>query len=496
MADEYRTGKDEPLQQEQPTDETEHKSDPIVPEEPTDPIIPERVLDYISEGTVSLYSVGRAATETIKELTEVFRDMQSLINPLDEVKVTLKDLHEMLVRFRERWGKIIDQYGIYTRFIADLLAEQPEEWLDEQPALLNLQIVKDYIAAYNIKNAPKRLTQTEQARLRAFFSKYIGQQIAPELSLEEFYYIVQGKGINALTKAKTQNLVPAQIGLLGDAVIKVDNDFTLTIKKYAELKNGIRTTAYMLLDCLVIHFTETGSRSAQIRLPLEKYMEMRGLKDKKEARAQVIEDMEALKRIEYEARERIRGKWVHSGSISIFGGTGLIKNSVIYFNFNADFYNQLKNYCIMEYPKELLKANPKKNPHAYYFGRYIAENYRMNEGKERQNCITIQALLEQSPELPSYETVMSTDRAIYKRIIYPVIRDLDSIGPLYYDLVSKDGNIIDDPQGLTYDEFKACKIIVDYSDFPKHEQRIAKRKKLNVKSTNKALKAANISVTK
>ena len=473
-----------------------------------------RYKDEQGEGFKSQADYLKSFISTITEIIE--RTLENLYrvdfagNP--PVTERQKKQEEVFLMALNSWKPVIafvENHRTYIDFFMDLIEEQPYEWQNEQDWDFSITIVREYAKAYKKTKAPNRIAPAEQARLRAFFDAYItspqdlaiSKPLFPGIKpLENFHLILQGRALNTLTKTKTRNLPPAQIGLLGDAVIKLDNDFKLTIKKYAELKNGIRTTAYMLLDCLVIHFTEAGARSPQIRMPLKEYMEMRGLKDEKEARAQVLEDMEALKRIEYEAKERIRGKWVHSGSISIYGGTGFIKSGVIYFNFNADFYSQLLNYKIMEYPKELLKANPKTNPHAYYFGRYIAENYRMNEGKERQNCITIQTLLEQSPELPSYETVMATDRAVYKRIIGPVIRDLDSIEQLYYDLVNKDGDIIDNPQGLTYDDFIACKIIVDYSDFPKHEQRIAKRAKHNSKSksksTNKALNATNNSLTK
>jgi len=303
--------------------------------------------------------------------------------------------------------------------------------------------------------------------------------------LEHFFYkMLQGKATNAISKVKTTNLI-GQIDMLGNAEIKIDSTFTLRIKNYKTLTNGISTTTFMLLDCFLIHFTEQSKKDVRIRLPLRKYMEMRELNDLKSARAQVLSGIEALKLIEYEALEKIGGKWKPSGSISIYGGTGYIKNGIIYFNFNVDFFNVLLNYRVMEYSKETLRLNPKQHPHAYYFSRYIDENYCMNEGKERVSIITIKTLIKKSPLLPSYDEIIQSPTYkgnVYRGIIEPVIKDLDSIDRLFYDFIDKAGKIIDDPlitfKGTGgYMEFISSKIRINYSDYEQHTERIERRKR-------------------
>jgi hypothetical protein len=355
------------------------------------------------------------------------------------------------------------------------LSEYMESWpnlIEKYPGLENPETVKSLFEEY-----PEFEDMDIQELLKTLSNKD-----------PNFYLMLQGKVTNTLTKIKASSLIPEQMDLLGhNATIEVDDTFTLTIKEYDKLKNGISTTAHQLLDGLLIHFTEAGTKDVRVRLPLKKYMEMRGLKDEKGARQQVLEDIEALKSIEYKAREKIKGKWIRSGSISLYGGTGFIKNGIIYFNFNADFYKTLLNYKVMEYSKETLKINTKRNPHAYYFSRYIDENYRLNEGMPRVNIISIAALISKAPLLPSYETVMEATRAISQRIIIPVIRDLDSIEHLNYQLLDQDNNMVEDIQRLSYAEFIACKIKIDYINYPAHQKRIA-NKKLHISEAIKASK--------
>lgn len=293
---------------------------------------------------------------------------------------------------------------------------------------------------------------------------------------KDFVKMIQGKGTNALMKIKTSSVLEGQLDVMGAATFKTGDDFTLIIKDYAELMNGIPTHAWKLFDCFMLVFTQT--KDPSIRLPLKDYMDMRGLKDIKSTRKQVLESMDALSKISYEAKEKIKGRWVHSGTISLFGGTKIIKNGIIYFNFNADFYGQLIKYRVMDYPPMILKTNDAKNPNAFYFSRYIAENYRMNEGKDRLNFISVKTMLEKSPKMPTYEEVMNGNRNVRDRIIEPFIRDLDSLDDVYYDIVSEDKEtIIDHVEDLTYGEFIKCYLKIDYTDYPKNEARLERKKK-------------------
>lgn len=295
-----------------------------------------------------------------------------------------------------------------------------------------------------------------------------------------FLNYLQGEALNKFAIAQTKTAKP---DLLGNAYVKVDESFMLKINNYSDLKGGaIPPAALQVLDSFIITFTQAPNKSAKIRLPLKKFMEWRGISDPKTARSQVLEGIKTLKNMEYTAKERIKGEWVDSGWVSIYGGTGYIKNGIIYFNFNADFYENLMRYTPMAYLTDKLKINTKQFPHAYYFSRWIDLNYRMNEGKDRVNTISVKTLLSKAPNLPTYKEVAATTRQYYKLIIAPFVKNLDAIEHLYFDFIDENGEIIEDP--LTafkgsggYTLFEASKIKIDYGEYPKHSKRLEKKQK-------------------
>lgn len=320
-------------------------------------------------------------------------------------------------------------------------------------------------------------TLTAETKVVTNISKKTNLDLDLQLfSNKDFIKILQGNGTNALMKIKTTSTLEGQIDFMGAATFEADNDFKLIIKDYAE---GIPTHAWKLLDCFMIVFTQT--KNPSIKLPLKDYMAMRGLKDPKSARIQVLESMNALSKIIYGATEKINGRRVHSGTISLFGGSKFIKNGIINFNFNTDFYGQLLNYKVykvMDYPPGVLKTNDKEHPNAFYFYRFIVENYRMNEGKERVSFINVKTLMSKSPKMLTYEEVMSSNRNIKDRIIKPFIKDLDSLENVYCDIVAEDKKtIIDNVEDLTYSQFIKCYVKIDYTDYPRNIKRLDRKRK-------------------
>jgi hypothetical protein len=293
----------------------------------------------------------------------------------------------------------------------------------------------------------------------------------------DFYLVIQSNSINTLTKLNTKGLMHDR---LGDAEIRCGDNFVLRIRKYKsfenkngkifEKENGMNTLSYMFLDILLIKFAQT--KDLNIRFKLHEYMDMRGLKDRTAAREQVLQSIEALSRIEYEAYENIKGKWIYSGLVSIFGGSGFIKNGMIHFNFNSDFYNLLLNYSVMNYSTNTLKSDPRTN--SYYFSRYIDENYRINEGKKRVNKITVKTLISRSPNLPKFEEVI--DRHYKERIIIPFIRDLNKLEHIEYRIINNKNEVVIDPEKMLYKDFINSAIYVDYKNYPRHNKSFIKNK--------------------
>jgi len=257
--------------------------------------------------------------------------------------------------------------------------------------------------------------------------------IEPEADgAEKLYFpLAQSHASNSLQKKLTSKIEdPEQCDLIGNATIIYD-DIRLYINDYRQ-RDGVSQSAAMLLDSLMIMATIDGLRSTLVRLPINEYMAIRGLKNVKEARAQARRDIDALERVKFEYRGtgRQREQWL---KVSISGGTvGQTHRGDILFRFNEDFFDIFKvsernKYIFMYFPREALYGNIRCHPHKYWLARKISEHKRMNLGKSNEDIISVATLLDACPTLPTYEEVMATGRAVRQRILSPFERDLDAL---------------------------------------------------------------------
>jgi len=296
------------------------------------------------------------------------------------------------------------------------------------------------------------------------------QMIPLEKLRDSYYLLAQSHATNRLTHTVSQRISePAQFDLFGDGRIE-DENFRLFIRGYRELESGVKQSAAMLLDSLMIVATESGLDDTLVVLPLDRYMSMRGLSDEKEARAQINYDLNALERISFEYRAATKGKkrgpWLR---VHIAGGTaGQIKNGDIIFRFNQDFYDSFKvggegnKYLYMYFPEEAMQGSIRANPWKYWLARRISEHKRMNMGKQNEDVIGVRTLIEGCPNYPSYNEVIENSRHISKLIITPFERDMDSLAP----------RITWEYQGLTetptdYQTFMDANVIVHWKEYPK-----------------------------
>lgn len=310
-----------------------------------------------------------------------------------------------------------------------------------------------------------------------------------------FSIIRQGTATNMLTKIKPvmeQNTVLDRI--TGVATV-TQGSLTVTIPHFMEL-TSLKTSTYQLLDALTVEFTEAGARSPKIALPLDEYMKKRGLKDRKEARKQAIDDLNIL----FDAKISFRGKKYKDlvqdfYEIRIIDSMG-IKNGIITASFGAAFYDLLLSYPIMPYPSQLWKLSSKRNPNSFYLLRKIAEHKNMNIGKNNENIIAVQTLFDASPNIPSYEQVIESDRALNKRIIEPFERDMDALeDTLTWTYCQSGGDTITREQAkiMDYDIIKDLLVKISWKNYPDQTARLEKKnkrleqkqKKLEEKTTKK-----------
>ena len=309
---------------------------------------------------------------------------------------------------------------------------------------------------------------------RCVYAGYIYLQVTEYLTDQTatFAQVSQSKTSNALVKINANR---ADIDrMTGRGKIKIQ-DTVFEVEGYT---GKLSTGALILMDIFLYECRRTGN--ASVSIPLTDLARMKGRSMSKPAldklRAETVAQMNELAAISYRGRSRVSSRWMDSGRIQLNGGTAVIVNSAVNWNFNQDFFTDVTRIAPMEYPRLLWKVDPRTSQ--FYFGRYIAENYRMNEGKAGRQRIRIKTLVDQSPNLPSYEAVMAGNRNVRDRIIRKTFADLDALDAvLYYEVYTADGQLVEYPDTLDYDTFIKGYVKIDYSNFPQHPERLAASKK-------------------
>lgn len=292
-----------------------------------------------------------------------------------------------------------------------------------------------------------------------------------------FSTIRQGTATNTLTKIKPSTKRNTIIDTITGTATITQGNFSITIPDFTKLK-GFRTSTYQLLDALTVALTETGAKSPAVALSLEEYMKKRGLKDKKEARKQVTDDLETLFNATISFKEkRKKGQEQDFHDIRIIDSKG-IRKGIINVTFGTAFYNILLGYPIMPYPAQLWELNSKRNPNSFYLLRKIAEHKNMNVGKKNEDIIAVKTLLAAAPYLPSYEEVMNTDRAISRRIIEPFERDMDALeDTLTWTYCHSNNTPLTDEElsSMSYDTFISLLIKIDWKQYPDQTARLKRK---------------------
>jgi hypothetical protein len=287
-----------------------------------------------------------------------------------------------------------------------------------------------------------------------------------------FASVPQSKTSNALVKINTNS--PDIDRITGRGQIEIQ-DTVFEIEGY---KGNLSTGALILTDIFLYECRRTGS--ASIAIPLTDLARMKGRSTSKPAldklRAETVAQMNELSAISYRGRSKVNGRWKDSGRVQLNGGTAVIVNSIVNWNFNQDFFSDVTHLAPMDYPRMLWKVDPRTSQ--FYFGRYIAQSYRLNEGKPGRQRIKIKTLVEQSPNLPSYARVMQGDRRVKDRIIAKTFKDLDALDAvLFYEVYTADGQLVQYPDSLDYNTFINGYVEIDYSNFPQHPDRLTANKK-------------------
>lgn len=289
--------------------------------------------------------------------------------------------------------------------------------------------------------------------------------------------IRQGTANNTLTKIKPTKRNTKVDPITHTATI-THGDMVVTIPNWDKL-TGLKTSAYQLLDACTTALTNTGWKRPQVAIRLSDYMQLRGLKDEKEARKQVNADLETLFNARISFKEKRRGKNTQNYAdmrICDFKG---IENGVIHFSFGSTFFELMKSYTIMPVQPQLFKLNSKRNPNSYYLLRRLMEHKNMNVGKLNEDIISVKTLLEACKEgIPSYEEVMAGNKHVTERIIDPFERDMNALeDTLTWEYCHSNGAPLADTEleRLDYTTFSELLILTHWKNYPDQTARMERK---------------------
>lgn len=237
-------------------------------------------------------------------------------------------------------------------------------------------------------------------------------------------------------------------------------DYLYQIIDYDATKK-LRTSTQQLCLAIVSELCTRGFSSRKIFLGIKGYMELRDLHDAKEARQQMLNDVRVLFNLEA----------VHDGEhFRIVQNYDEKRRGMIPITVSEEFFELLKEsgYC-MSLPPQLFKLSAKKTPNAFYFLYKITATKRINLGTKREDKIRMETLLNSSPELPHYNEVMEMSGAVKKRIIDPVIRDLDALSDtLNWSVCDDCGQPVEKSKlaKMRYYEFMRLSVHIDWHNYP------------------------------
>lgn len=282
---------------------------------------------------------------------------------------------------------------------------------------------------------------------------------------DSFSKIRQGSITNTLTKMRITE-ENAQINLITDIATVATDKLSLSLLDFSKLASGLKTTTHKLFDAITSVFTESGANSPTVQLPLDTYMAMCGLKDKKEARNQVKMDINTLLnlRFSYSASN----KWDSDFMEVMLCARGGIVRGVITMEFTRPVYDTIKHYAYMPYPRQLWSLNPQYNPNSYYFLRKISEHKHMNRGKSNEDILSVRTLLSASPLLPKYEEI-SKGGQVEQRIIRPFERDMNALSStVLWAYFHEGGDCLtsDETENLSYNTFSRLMLHIKWVAYP------------------------------
>lgn len=286
----------------------------------------------------------------------------------------------------------------------------------------------------------------------------------------EFTKVKQGTGVNLISKVGSIGNKNAKIDPITGTATFSDKSgvFSMEITEYIKMA-GLRTSTYQLFYAFNNLLTLSNGNDPTVTLSLSEYMKMRNIRDRKEARAQVKSDLEALRGMSFTWSEKRDGKIQNFAFVNLADSGSISRNGEISFTFGKSFCDILRGYPIMPYPSLLWRLNTRRYQNSYYLLLKITEHKNMNRYKANADVIAVKTLLEVCPYISTYEEVQATDRHFRKRIIDVFEKDMDALeADLTWHYTHKNGVQITDEElaNMSYSSWVQFMVKVTWKNYP------------------------------
>lgn len=258
---------------------------------------------------------------------------------------------------------------------------------------------------------------------------------------QQFSPFLQGPPTNTLAQITTRSIKPVINAITGQGTISKDG-LSIFFEIYKDFRRSLRVSTHKLLDVCILELTRqndykgTKTLNPVVNIDIDDYMEKCGIPLTKPSRDKtrrvIAEDLETLYNASLDWTEREEGnkKGKSFAKMRIIAAQILgRRNAVVSFSQHLAQYLTHDAY-LMQYPLALLKVD-NRNEAAYMLGYKLALHNSIdnNNAKGTADIISIKALLEACPAIPTYEEIAKNekDHHVESRIIKPFEKALDSL---------------------------------------------------------------------
>ncbi len=435
-------------------------------------LIPTEEIQEITRSMATSFSLQ--IEEITKNSKNIFQDLQPAMKNIQKITSDFSSIFSLNLQYikpvLEKIGSIQrDFFNSVQWETLQNIAKRLKEMTPEEMETLVEEVNKEETLS----------TKKKKSKKTSKLDKIVhdAQQKALLELKEPYIAMLNGTATNQLTNININSIPPTIDVITGNATIE-QGTLKVFIDKYSELK-GVRTSTLKLLDVCTMYLTNQNTYrgnnekiNTNVAIPLEQYMSLCGIPltkpSKDKTRRKVKEDLETLFHMSLEWTESSGKKTKDFAKMRICDKIAIVRGN-INFNFSKDMARYLTNAYIMQYPIELLKVD-ERNSNLYPLGRKLLLHYSMNNNRKKgtSNIISVKALLEVCPNIPTYEKVMSEGRQLDQRIRTPLEKALDTLNFINWEYSNSKGVPLTEEQILStnYKTFKNLYIKFNVIGFP------------------------------